>query len=111
MSNTNKNKYRNYNFKAPSPFLQSAAASCPDLSDPENGNVEVSGTGVGGTAIYSCDAGFTLLGEDRRVCTTDGLWSGSEPTCQGEFGPIPKGLGMRLIINIRLVQTNQIRGL
>ena len=53
---------------------------CPVLEDPGNGTVDVSGNRSGDTAVYSCNVGFTLDGENR-TCGDDGQWSGSEPTC------------------------------
>ncbi len=43
-------------------------------------NVSVDTTEVGGTATYSCDANYTLVGNTTRTCTTSN-WSGTEPTC------------------------------
>ena len=55
--------------------------SCPDLENPGNGTVDVSGNQPGDTAVYSCNDGFTLDGVDMRTCGENGQWSGSEPTC------------------------------
>ena len=55
---------------------------CPDLENPDNGIVDVSGNQPGDTAVYTCNDGFTLDGENR-TCGQDGKWSGSEPTCVG----------------------------
>ena len=53
---------------------------CPDLPDPENGQVLLSGS----FATYQCDAGFFPTGGDVfRLCETNGEWSGSAPTCEG----------------------------
>ena len=56
---------------------------CPDLENPDNGIVDVSGNQPGDTAVYSCNDGFTLDEVDTRTCGQDGQWSGSEPTCVG----------------------------
>ena len=68
---------------------------CPDLPDPENGDIEYS-TDLTATfeapttAVYKCDPGYSLAGGDSvRTCTgtgenTDGDWTGSAPTCDGE---------------------------
>lgn len=52
---------------------------CGNLTDPENGMVEIDGSFS--VAIYSCDEGFELMGPMVRNCQRDGNWSGSEPTC------------------------------
>ena len=33
-------------------------------------------------ALYTCDSGFTLIGNNRRVCQANGTWSGQEPVCE-----------------------------
>ena len=57
---------------------------CGNLTDPANGNVtHTAGTINGQTAIYSCYAGYNLVGDNTRTCQATGNWSGSAPTCQG----------------------------
>ena len=34
-------------------------------------------------ATYTCDTGYTLNGGITRTCESDGMWSGSPPTCRG----------------------------
>ena len=58
--------------------------NCSTLTDPANGQVSyTAGTTFGQTAIYSCNAGYNLMGDSTRICHATGVWSGSEPTCQG----------------------------
>ena len=45
----------------------------------------VGGSGPGSVAQYSCNAGFELVGERRRVCSRNGLFSGSAPICRRTF--------------------------
>lgn len=55
---------------------------CGSLANPENGAVEASsGTTVGNTAMYSCDAGYDLKGPSTRTCGTDGMWTLTVPIC------------------------------
>ena len=54
--------------------------TCPDLPPPNNGQVEFT-TNIGDTATYTCDEGYELSGEVTRLCLPDGVWNGSEPTC------------------------------
>ena len=54
---------------------------CEELDDPENGTVTIIGNE---TAIYDCDKGYRLVGNDTsRICGADGEWSGEAPICQG----------------------------
>ena len=58
---------------------------CGTLTDPANGQVNhTAGTTFGQTATYSCDTGYTLVGDSTRTCQADGMWSGNEPTCISE---------------------------
>ena len=57
---------------------------CPVLKI-ENGKVTFSGRKNGDIAIYQCDLGYTLLGNDFRMCQMDRSWSGSDPTCQSKL--------------------------
>ena len=56
---------------------------CPVLFDPSNGHVDVTTLAAGGTATYTCDSGFRLSasGSNPLVCSSEGNWSGSGPTC------------------------------
>ena len=66
-------------------ILTSAVVDCGSLGNPGNGEVSVSsGTTYNSTATYSCNAGYTLTGDDVTTCQTSGVWSGSEPTCTGK---------------------------
>ena len=47
-----------------------------------NGQVVIDGpTEQGTVATYSCNSGFSLVGDRQRVCTESGAWSGIRPTC------------------------------
>ena len=64
------------------------AVQCPPLSDPENGAVSITGTGVGDTATYTCNNGYEISGSDTRICRLNGEWSGSPPTCEGKYSTV-----------------------
>ena len=64
----------------------SCDCDCGHPGDIDHGTVDVSGgTMIGDTATYQCDQHFQLNGEDTRMCQDDGTWSGTAPTCQGEY--------------------------
>ncbi|XP_053398252.1 sushi, von Willebrand factor type A, EGF and pentraxin domain-containing protein 1-like [Mercenaria mercenaria] len=55
---------------------------CGELENPTNGAVNISkGTTFGATASYSCDEGFTLVGDETRNCGPSGKWSNMKPDC------------------------------
>ena len=65
-------------------FLILTAVDCDPLTDPANGQVNLTaGTELGQTAIYSCGTGYNLVGDSTRTCQATGNWSGSAPTCRG----------------------------
>ena len=58
---------------------------CGPLDNPANGEVSVPSTAFSFNATYSCNTGYTLTGDDMRMCMESGLWSGSEPICVGKI--------------------------
>ena len=60
--------------------------TCPILTALSNGMISYNmGTILVDTvATYTCDTGYTLNGGSTRTCGSDGVWSGSDPTCQGK---------------------------
>lgn len=57
---------------------------CGLLRPPENGNVNYpSGrTSYGSVAEFSCNLGFSLVGQQTVICQSSGSWNGNTPTCQ-----------------------------
>ncbi|CAI8036467.1 Sushi, von Willebrand factor type A, EGF and pentraxin domain-containing protein 1 [Geodia barretti] len=55
---------------------------CGSLTDPVNGAVTVTNTTFNSTATYSCNDGYSLVGDTTITCLASGLWSGDEPTCR-----------------------------
>ena len=57
--------------------------TCPPLKPLANGQVIVSGSGLGDTATYKCDDGFILSGGyNVRVCRDSHEWSGDAGVCK-----------------------------
>ncbi|VDO03120.1 unnamed protein product [Rodentolepis nana] len=59
-------------------------SQCPMPNKPENGNVLLRDSDVGGTADYICNAGFTVMGPRQRHCLATLKWSGPEPVCTNQ---------------------------
>ena len=55
---------------------------CGGLNSPSNGQVTIIDDTAGGTAVYTCNSGYTLVGRDTRTCQEDGSWSGIAPICR-----------------------------
>nr|CDS27196.1 c4b binding protein beta chain [Hymenolepis microstoma] len=59
-------------------------SQCPIPSKPENGNVFLRDSDIGGTADYICNPGFTVMGPRQRHCLATLKWSGPEPVCTNQ---------------------------
>lgn len=53
---------------------------CGLLNAPANGHVEKVAA-FGRMAHYFCDKNYKLIGNETRVCSPEGVWSGEEPFC------------------------------
>lgn len=51
---------------------------CEDPGNPENGQRMYV---AGATVSYTCNEGYTLVGQPRRVCQPNGEFSGEQPSC------------------------------
>lgn len=66
-------------------LIECKFSDCGGLSKPFHGTVSAEQTTFGQMASYSCDSGYKISGTSKRICQTDGSWSGQVPTC------LPKG--------------------
>ena len=57
------------------------AGHCPNVSEPANGEVLLSGLSVGDTATFTCNTGYELVGEQTITCQNNGTLSNSPPVC------------------------------
>ena len=87
---------------------------CSELESPANGQVVVdTSSSQPIQAHYSCDAGFTLVGNTIRTCLTTGAWTGAKPICRG--GLVSRGgssggsnkVGKNYIFNLAIWQYEQ----
>ena len=69
----------------------SFTARCPALQPIPNGVLTYGPTFTpssaayfdqGTLALYTCNAGFTLVGSESQLCLAGGIWSGQPPVCQ-----------------------------
>ncbi len=66
------------------PYHPFAVIICPDLTPPDNGNVNRLGNAPGSLALYACNDNFELSGDMSRECGPNGQWTGEAPLCEGE---------------------------
>ena len=71
----------------PPPLLSHplSAVMCPQLQEPVDGFLRITGLAVGAETVYFCDSGFQRNGLLRRECLPTGNWSGSETVCDREL--------------------------
>ena len=66
-----------------------AVVTCPILTNPDNGIVDVTNNNFESIATYACDTGYNLTGgSTTRTCGSDGVWSDSDPTCTRKLNQI-----------------------
>ncbi|KAL4230224.1 Sushi [Mactra antiquata] len=58
-----------------------SCVECPNLSNPNNGDVSTVYNGSVTMATFICDEGYTLVGDDVITCLQTGTWSNNVPTC------------------------------
>ena len=76
-----------------------AVVSCGELAGPDNGAVSVTNTTFASTATYSCNDGYSLVGDTTRTCLASGLWSGVVPNCTGiDLSIIATTKGLKCLI-------------
>ncbi|XP_052796583.1 sushi, von Willebrand factor type A, EGF and pentraxin domain-containing protein 1-like isoform X2 [Mya arenaria] len=68
------------NWSDPAIFCQ--IKDCGHLVSPNNGNVAYEDTEFQSVAQYTCDTGYSLNGNNLRICNKDGIWTDSVPYCQ-----------------------------
>lgn len=61
--------------------MHTVTRECPQLEDPANGQVSITGTVVNSTATYTCNQGYVVTRGATRQCLESGQWSGQAPTC------------------------------
>ncbi|TRY57481.1 hypothetical protein DNTS_014228 [Danionella cerebrum] len=66
---------------------------CSKPDSIEKGYVSGSNYSFGAVIAYSCDKGYFIRGEKRRICKANGEWGGVLPTCQPVSCSSPPRLG------------------
>ena len=58
---------------------------CGSLVAPSHGSASGSSDTVGSVVMFSCDAGFRLIGSSQRTCQQNGDWDGDDVICDGQL--------------------------
>jgi len=56
--------------------------SCGNPGVPSNGQKNSSSYQYGNSIKFECNVGYTLQGSAVRTCQNNGLWTGTQPTCE-----------------------------
>ena len=60
-----------------------SVTDCGIISGPGNGSVDTSsGTTYLSVAIFSCDLGYTMIGDATSTCQATELWNNAPPLCE-----------------------------
>ena len=59
--------------------------SCGNPGVPNNGKKNSSSYQYGNSIKFECNVGYTLQGSAVRTCEDNGLWTGTQPTCQSKL--------------------------
>ena len=54
---------------------------CGDPGTPRNGIKIGNSYNVGSVVSYECNSGYELVGSSTIICSFDGFWTGSVPSC------------------------------
>ena len=81
--------------------MLSAAISCIPPAQPENGNVSpvLSSYTYQQQVTFSCNTGYSLVGDATSTCLAANMWSGAVPLCQGT--PVEKS-GEKKLCKLKL---------
>lgn len=68
-----------------------ADVDCGTLDEPEHGTISLENgkTTYASKAIYTCNENYTLVGNEVRMCESEGKWSNSKPKCSFNWCPDP----------------------
>lgn len=58
---------------------------------------------VGGRAVFSCEAGFSIKGSSETVCQASGDWAAPFPTCEGQFDVVHNDLSFCVLLHYLLI--------
>ncbi|KAF6202316.1 hypothetical protein GE061_004714 [Apolygus lucorum] len=64
---------------------------CGSLPGIDHGSVSLSTgkTFYGAEALFTCESNYTLVGDAKRTCGDEGVWSGNQPKCLFDWCPEP----------------------
>ena len=58
---------------------------CSPLKTPSNGRLSLTKISYSGRAKFTCDDGFTLIGNETIICMANGNWSDEVPDCKSDY--------------------------
>ena len=52
---------------------------------PRNGRKTITTHTIGSEVLFTCEPGYSLVGNSVRICQPDQTWSGLTPLCVSEY--------------------------
>lgn len=84
------------------PYPECIPVECPQPVEISNGIVDVQGLMYLSKALYSCKAGYNLVGSSTVLCGDKGLWIGGVPSCRPVECSIPKQISSGKVVYRKL---------
>uniref|UniRef100_A0A8C6KVM3 Sushi, von Willebrand factor type A, EGF and pentraxin domain-containing protein 1 n=1 Tax=Nothobranchius furzeri TaxID=105023 RepID=A0A8C6KVM3_NOTFU len=84
------------------PYPECIPVECPQPVEISNGIVDVQGLMYLSKALYSCKAGYHLVGNATVLCGEKGLWVGGVPSCRPVECSIPKQIASGKVVYRKL---------
>uniref|UniRef100_A0A1A7X820 Sushi, von Willebrand factor type A, EGF and pentraxin domain containing 1 n=2 Tax=Iconisemion striatum TaxID=60296 RepID=A0A1A7X820_9TELE len=84
------------------PYPECIPVECPQPVEISNGIVDVQGLMYLSKALYSCKAGYDLVGNSTVLCGEKGLWVGGVPSCRPVECSIPKQIASGKVVYRKL---------
>ncbi|XP_045206696.2 CUB and sushi domain-containing protein 1-like [Mercenaria mercenaria] len=61
--------------------VQPSCVACPAIDSPISGEVMLQTDGETTLALFTCDLGYSMIGNEISACLPDGTWNSTAPTC------------------------------
>ncbi|XP_026155176.1 sushi, von Willebrand factor type A, EGF and pentraxin domain-containing protein 1 isoform X2 [Mastacembelus armatus] len=85
-----------------SPYPECIPVECPQPVEISNGIIDVQGLTYLSKALYSCKAGYNLVGNSTVLCGEKRLWIGGVPSCRPIECSMPKQIANGKVVYTKL---------
>ncbi|XP_035230848.1 sushi, von Willebrand factor type A, EGF and pentraxin domain-containing protein 1-like [Stegodyphus dumicola] len=72
------------------PTIRCKRVTCIVPGSPKNGRAIYSSINYEAEVTYECNEGYYLSNQERRFCSADGTWNGTDPVCSDNLCSLPR---------------------